>query len=261
MTKTVLLTIENHIATITLNRPQQMNSYNDALSADLQAVVQEVARNNDVRAVLLCGAGDLFMAGGDLKYFHDNLDTISESVHQLLHQLTCTIHSLQSLQKPVLACVHGSVAGVGLSLMLAADLVIAAESTRFTTAYSKVGLSPDGGASYFLPRIVGTKKAMQLFFLSEQFDAKTAQELGLVNWVVPMEQLREQTQKIIEGLAQGPTQAFAGIKALVNQSSNTTLSQQLVSEGANFVRCTATKDFRLGVTAFLQKKPVVFEGK
>jgi 2-(1,2-epoxy-1,2-dihydrophenyl)acetyl-CoA isomerase len=261
MSKTVLLSKENHIATITLNRPQNMNSYNDEMSADLYRVTQQLMLDEDVRAVLLCGAGELFMAGGDLKYFHDNLSTLSKAVHPILQQLSYSINALQNMQKPVLASVHGSVAGVGLSLMLAADLVIAAEGTRFTTAYSKIGLSPDGGASYFLPRIVGTKKSMQLFMMSEQFDAKSAQELGLINWVVPKDELQKETQRIIDQLAKGPTQALAGIKSLVNQASTNNLTQQLTSEAASFVKCTTTNDFQSGVTAFVNKKPIVFEGK
>ncbi len=260
MTNTVLLTIENNIATIAFNRPEQMNTYNDVMSKELLDVVKQVKLDTQVRAVVLRGMGNVFMAGGDLQYFHSNLPTISDCVHTLLHQLTVTIHDLQTMNKPVLAVTHGAVAGVGLSLMLAADLAITAKGTKFTTAYSKLGLTPDGGASYFLPRVVGMKKAMELFFLAEQFDADKALELGLVNWVVPMEELNSEAEKRLAVLANGPTQAYAGIKSLLMQTMSNRLLQQLESEAASFVNCTTTKDFHTGVKAFVKKSVPEFEG-
>jgi len=261
MSDTVLLSIDNHIATITLNRPQQMNTFNHRMSEELEQITTQVMLNESIRVVVLRGAGRLFMAGGDIAFFHENLDKMPNSVVKIMRQLNATIQALQAMPKPVIASVHGSVAGVGISLMLAADLVIAAQETKFTTAYSNIGLSPDGGASYFLPRHVGTKKAMQLFLLAEIFDAKTAQDLGLINWIVSEIDLGSETDKLAERLANGPTQAYAALKKLVNQAHETTLAQQLENEIVQFVKCTETKDFQTGVQGFINKIPMDFKGQ
>jgi 2-(1,2-epoxy-1,2-dihydrophenyl)acetyl-CoA isomerase len=261
MSDSVLLHIENHIATITLNRPQQMNTYNDQMSAALEQITTQVMLDENVRAVVLCGAGKLFMAGGDIAFFHEHLNSMSNVATKIIRQLNATIRALQTMPKPVIASVHGAVAGVGISLMLAADLIFAATETNFTTAYSNLGLSSDGGATYFLPRHVGTKKAMQLFLLAEKFNAQTAQELGLINWVVSTDILNTETTKLAQKLANGPTQAYAAVKKLVNQSHETTLSQQLEDEAIHFVQCSETKDFQAGVKGFMSKTPVVFEGQ
>jgi 2-(1,2-epoxy-1,2-dihydrophenyl)acetyl-CoA isomerase len=261
MSDSVLLNIDNHIATITLNRPQQMNTYNDHMSETLEKMTTQVMFDENVRAVVLCGAGKLFMAGGDISFFHEHLGGMSTVVDKIICQLNATVRALQTMPKPVIASVHGSVAGVGISLMLAADLVISATDTKFTTAYSKVGLSSDGGATYFLPRHVGTKKAMQLFLLAEQFDAKAAQEMGLINWIVDGTALDLETTKLAQRLANGPTQAYASMKKLVNQSHESTLAQQLEQEAMHFVKCCETQDFQAGVKGFMSKTAVVFEGQ
>jgi len=261
MSKTVQLTIQNSIATITLNRPEAMNSFNREMAEDLEKITEQVRADSAIRAVLLKGAGNLFMAGGDIKAFHERLETMATDVMHDIRLLSASILNLMQMPKPVLACVHGSVAGVGMSFMMAADLVIAAENTRFTMAYGSIGLSPDGGSSYLLPRLVGTKKAMELILLSDLFDAKTAQNYGLINWAVPAENLASETERLLQRLANGPTHAYAQAKHLLNQSWDNSLTAQLDAEGRAFASCCTTADFKTGITAFLNKKKPEFIGK
>ncbi|MCW5589961.1 MAG: enoyl-CoA hydratase/isomerase family protein [Legionellales bacterium] len=261
MTETVTLEINQHIATLTFNRPHVMNAYNDEMAETLACLTTEVRLNPAIRAVCLQGAGKLFMAGGDLTYFQKNLPHIEQTVASLMPQVLTSIENLQRMNKPVIARVHGAVAGIGLSFMLACDLVIAANNTKFTTAYSKIGLSPDGGMSYFLPRLVGEKKAMELFLLGDTFDAATALHYGLINWAVEETSLTEFTQHVLTRLAAGPTQAFAHIKQLVNGNSHYSLSEQLQREATGFATCAKTDDFNQGLKAFLTKQTPQFEGK
>src|SRR5262249_9950534 len=152
----------------------------------------------------------------------------------------------------VLACVHGSVAGVGMSFMMAADLVISAENTKFTMAYSGIGASPDGGATFFLPRLVGVKKAMEWILFSDIFDAHTAKAHGLINWVVPASNLIEETDRLLQRLVKGPIQSYTYIKRLINETWQHNLETQLENECQAFATCSATDDFKNGVIAFLK---------
>lgn len=260
ITKTISLEIKDRIANIIFNRPETMNAFNDVMAEELEKITHQVQIDRTIRAVLLKGAGSLFMAGGDIHYFKENLTRMEEVVMIIVRRLNATIQNLMTMPKPVLACVHGSVAGVGVSLMMACDLVIAAENTKFTMGYSGIGASADGGATFNLPRHVGVKKAMEIALFSDVFDAKTAQALGLLNWVVPDNQLAEQTEKILNRLVHGPTQAYAQIKKLINQSSENDLAKHLELEGKSFAKCAVTEDFKEGVTVFLQKKKPQFKG-
>lgn len=260
MQDTVLLEVTNNVAIITFNRPQAMNSFNEVMGEELEVITNRVRADKKIRAVMLRGGGALFMAGGDIRYFSENLSKMSDVVMHIVRRLNASIHTLMYMPKPVLGCVHGSVAGVGVSLMMACDLVIAADNTKFTTAYAGLGVPADGGATYNLPRHVGVKKTMELLMLAEVFDAKTALELRLVNWLVPAENLAVDADKILQRLAKGPTTAYAQIKKLVNQSFENSLSTQLELEGKSFEKCAETQDFKNGVNAFLQKKQPEFLG-
>ena len=261
MTSAVLLSITDNIATITFNRPEAMNSFNKAKADELVAVTTEVRNNTAIRAVILNGNGNLFMAGGDLQLFYTMLDTMPKGVDTMVDLLHTSITNLMLMPKPVIASVHGSVAGAGVSLMLACDLVIAADTTKFTLAYSGIGISPDGGATYNLPRLVGSKKAMQWLFLPDVFNADTAISNNLINWVVPANDLVAETMQIAKRLSHGPTKSYAHIKRLVNTTWEHSLTQQLAEEGKAFADCTTTKDFKAGVTSFLHKKQPTFQGE
>lgn len=260
MYSTLLMTVNNNIAELMLNRPEHMNAVNDVMAAELAKVTTEIKERTDIKLVVLKGAGKLFMAGGDLKYFLQQEAALARNAKKILDDINNTIMQLQTMNKLVLASVHGSVAGFGLSLMLATDLVIAADNTKFTTAYSKIGLSPDGGATYFLPKLLGTKKALELLILGDVFDAKQVHAMGLINWICESEQLAAKTQQLINHLAAGPLLAYANTKALIN-TTQVDLGTQLQHEANAFIACAKSKDFKIGIEAFLQKKAANFCGE
>lgn len=258
--ETLLFSLERNIATITFNRPQASNSFNKTMADELEHLTTQVSLDKSIRAVCLTGANDLFMPGGDIKFFHNELDKMPLGVMKIVRTLNASILNLMFMPKPVVACVFGSVAGAGMSLMMACDLVIAEEQTKFTMAYSGIGITPDGGASFNLPRLVGPKKAMQWLLLSDVFNAQTALESGLINWVVSKDKLQTETDKLLQRLANGPTQTYASIKKLVNESMHNSLQTQLENEGKAFEMCSASQDFRSGVKSFLSKSRPEFQG-
>lgn len=261
MYETLQYTTTESIARIAFSRPQHMNTFNDVMARELVDVTEKIKSDSNIRAVLLHGSGHLFMAGGDISFFLNQLDRMPDCVMDIVNQLKTSVMNLMYMQKPVLASVHGSVAGVGMSLMMACDVVLAAQETKFNLAYSGIGISPDGGASYHLPRIVGVKKAMELLMFSDVFDTQTALSLGLINWVTPQSSLILETEKILHRLSQGPTQSYAQIKKLVHQSWETPLESHLLHEGEGFAHCSTTQDFKTGIQAFLKKQKPEFLGK
>jgi 2-(1,2-epoxy-1,2-dihydrophenyl)acetyl-CoA isomerase len=254
----VLYEVCDKVATITLNRPESLNSVNPAMIDALLEKSSQAASDPQVRAVIVRGAGEHFMAGGDLKWFREQLalppETCRERFAALIEGVHASVLNFRRMDKPVIASVHGAVAGFGLSLMLAADLVLASENTYFTLAYSNIALSPDGGATWSLPRQVGLKQAMEIALLGERFDAAQARELGLVNRLVAPGQLAGETQKLANRLAGGPAAALAKTKALINQSFDNSLETQLLAEQGFFADCAAHPDFSEGLTAFLEKR-------
>lgn len=261
MSETLLFSVHDHIATIAFNRPFAMNSFDETMGQELEKITQTVREDSKIRAVLLKGEGSLFMAGGDIQFFQKNLNTLPQHVLKIIDTLNNSIKNLTQMPKPVLASVHGSVAGVGMSFMLACDLVIASIDTKFTMAYSGIGISPDGGASYHLPRVVGQKKAMELILLSEIFNAQTALQYGLVNWVVNINELEENTNALLKRLVKGPTFSFAKTKMLMNETWNYSLDEQLQREAIAFKDCCETKDFKMGVESFMRKEKPLFQGE
>ena len=260
MSESVLYSVTEAVATITLNRPQVMNALDRDMIVRLRSVCEQIERDAAVRVVVVRGAGPAFLAGGDVSVFHANLSRMPQVVRENAAELHHAVLALRRAPKPVLASVHGAVAGAGMSLMAAADLAIAAEGTRFTLAYSKIGASPDGGATYFLPRLVGYRKALELMLLADTFDAQAALKLGLVNWVTSVESLSTETDNIARRLAQGATFAFGETKRLVNQSYDQALAAQLSAEIEAFARCAGTRDLAEGVTAFVEKRKPQFKG-
>ena len=266
MTEPVLLEVSEGIATVTLNRPEALNALSDDMIGALVDVMAQVETDAAVRCVVLRGAGDHFMAGGDIKGFHGRLGETTpaqrgDHFRAKIHSLHPAIVSMRRMPKPVIASLRGAAAGFGLSLALAADLAIAAEDAYFTLAYCLIGTSPDGGSSYHLPRLVGLRKAMEIALLGERFNAEAAHALGLVNWVVPGAELEAETAKLAGRLASGPGHALGETKALLNASFDNALPAQLALEAESFARCAATQDFVEGVTAFIEKRPAAFQGK
>jgi 2-(1,2-epoxy-1,2-dihydrophenyl)acetyl-CoA isomerase len=261
MSAVILLSVERGVATISLNRPQVLNAMDGEMMQKLRPIAESVQNDPAVRAVVVRGEGPAFMAGGDVSVFYSHLQELPELIVHWGREMHFAFLALRRMGKPVLASVHGAVAGAGFSLMCAADLAIAAADTKFTLAYASIGASPDGGSTHFLPRLLGYRKAMELALLPERFDAETARSLGLVNWVVAGDKLAEETAKIAQRLASGPTKAYAEAKRLMNQSLATSIETQMEEELFAFSRCARTADLKEGVTAFVEKRKPVFTGK
>ena len=252
------------VATLTLNRPDALNTLDFALIDALVAAAADVAADDALRVVVLRGAGRHFMAGGDLRTFATDLakppGERNADFRRRIGRLHSAIEQFHRMPHPVVCQVHGAVAGFGLSLMNACDLVIAADSAYFASAYRNVALTPDGGGSWSLPRIVGTRRAMEILLLGERFDAQRALELGLVNRVVRAADLEGAVAAVVDSLATGPVMAIRNAKRLLRESPGRTLSEQLDAEAASFGACAGTDDFAEGLTAFLEKRPARFGG-
>ena len=254
----IRLDIEDACAILTFDRPQALNAIDGAAARAFQETVEHIADSPGIRALMLRGAGRAFMAGGDLTAMRTDPATIGPALIDPLH---AGLQALTRLPIPVLACAQGAVAGAGLSILLAADLAIAADDCRFTLAYARIGASPDGGASWHLPHIVGLRKAMELALLSDTLDARQALALSIVNRIVPAATLQDEARALLQRLADGPTHALGRTKALLRASQTHSLDEQLAAERAAFLAGTGTADFREGLDAFLEKRPPRFTGR
>lgn len=263
---TLVVETADAICRITLNRPKSLNAINPDMARALKQVAAEIKADEAVRVVVIQGAGDHFMAGGDVKgfkaLFDENPDEAAIRAHfdEMLTIVHDFIADFRHMPKPVLGSVRGAVAGAGFSLMLACDIVLAADDSFYTLAYCNLGTSPDAGSTFALPRTVGLKKAFEMALLGDRFDAAEALRCGLINRVVPAAELRAETGKLAKRLAEGPVRAYAETKALLNGSLTRTLEEQLKAETAAFANCTVTGDFKEGVTAFVEKRPPRFTG-
>lgn len=249
------------VATVTLNRPQVLNALDLGMAQAFRTAMLDLEQDTAIRCVVIRGAGRGFMAGGDVAGFHRDLDHIETVAGELIEVFHEAVKAVARMPKPVIASLHGPVAGAGLSLALNTDLAIAADNTVFTLAYAAIGVSPDGGSTFHLPRIVGMRRAMEIALLADRFDAAKALDLGLVNRVVPDADLAGETERLAARLAAGPTRAYAATKTLVRGSFETDLVTQLDAERTAFVASTATSDFASGVVAFTSKKKPEFRGE
>jgi 2-(1,2-epoxy-1,2-dihydrophenyl)acetyl-CoA isomerase len=261
MSNTILFSQTGAIGTMTFNRPEVFNAMSSELIAVFSTMTSEIVRSTTLRALIVKGAGKAFLAGGDVGVFYKERNTVADTVKPLGDRLHEGIINLRNMPFPVIAEVQGACAGAGVSVMMACDFAIASTAAQFKTAYTQIGLSPDGGSTYFLPRLVGMRKATELIMLSETIKAEEALALGLVNRVVAPEALSNEVQQLAERLAQGATQAYARAKRLINQSWQTPIQQHLDDEIAYFADCARTDDFKEGVTAFVEKRKPVFRGE
>jgi 2-(1,2-epoxy-1,2-dihydrophenyl)acetyl-CoA isomerase len=250
-----------HVATLTLNRPDAYNALNLPLGRELFAASLELDEDPDVRCVVLTGSGRAFCAGGDVKDFVDNLGRIGAHIKELTTYLHGAISRFCRSDKPVIVAVNGVAAGGGFSLALSGDLVLAAESAKFTMAYSRIAASPDGSSSYFLPRLIGLRRAMELYFTNRVLTAREAAEWGMITRAVPDAELKGTVDALARELAQGPTRAFGTAKRLLHQSTWESLETQMELEAQGIAACGHTEDFRAGVTAFVEKRTPTFRGR
>lgn len=253
MDKTVRLEREEDVATISFDRKEAMNAYNDVMSVELLEAMKSVAADNECRFVVLKGVGDLFMAGGDIQFFHDHLAEMPKGVGEIIERLTETITLMQKMDKLVIADVRGACAGVGLSFMLACDFSFVANDCKFNTAYNAIGLSPDGGFTHLLRQHLGVKKAFELTLLHPVFDAYQALQLGLVTEICEREALDCHIDSAINQLRQRSVEAQSNTKRLLYQASEHSLGEQMGLEKDSFIELCQSPAFKAAVTAFMAK--------
>jgi 2-(1,2-epoxy-1,2-dihydrophenyl)acetyl-CoA isomerase len=245
------------IVHLCFNRPHALNAVDVPMAGALLEALRALIDDTSVRAVVLRGAGKGFMAGGDLATLRS--DPV-QGAADLLGPLNEALELMAKINAPVIAQVHGVAAGAGLSLMLQADFVIAAQGTRFNLAYINLGTSCDVGASWALPRLVGMRKALEIALLGDTLTCADAERLGLINRAVSPDQIDAEVSLLADRLASGPTLAYGAMKRLMRTSFNNDLPAQLALEAAAFARCAGTRDFKIGIESFYGKYPAQFTG-
>lgn len=254
----ILLSIENGIATITLNRPDKLNSFNREMALLLQNILDDCAADASIRCIVLTGAGKGFCAGQDLA---EVVDPNGPGMQRILSEhYNPIIERIRNLQKPVVAAVNGVAAGAGANLAFACDVVVSISSASFIQAFSKIGLIPDSGGTYTLPRLIGFQRASALMMLGDKIGADEALKMGMLYKVFDESVFVDETNKMATTLAQMPTKALAFIKEALNASSTNNIKQQLALEDQLQQKAAATNDFKEGVEAFLAKRPPVYNG-
>ena len=254
----ILFEIKNSVAFITLNRPEKYNSFNREMAIELQERLDECEKNISIRCVYLTGSGKAFSAGQDLA---EVVDPAGPGMERILSEhYNPILKAIRKLNKPVLAVVNGVAAGAGANIALCCDVVIAAESASFIQAFSKIGLIPDSGGTYFLPRLIGFQKASAIMMLGEKISAKDAEQLGMIYKSFPDEILFVEAEKLAQTLAVMPTKALSYTKSALNLSLEQTLEQQLKTEDVLQQKAAATNDFAEGIAAFLAKRKPDFKG-
>jgi len=259
----VLVERDGGLVTLTLNRPDAYNAIDGPMMQALLEALVDCDEDSSVRAVMLTGSGKAFCAGGNLKAMQAE-DKAGRSVGAFLKRLTVPVHgciaTMARMEKPVIGAVNGAAGGAGFSFALACDLVLAAESAVFTMAYTRAGLAPDGGSSFFLPRIVGPKRAYDLMVNNAVLSSAQARDLGIVNEVYPDASFATDARTYAERLASGPSRAFGAAKRLVALSLDSSVETQMEHERRAIAGCAGTDDFREGVAAFIAKRAPKFRG-
>lgn len=258
---TIIFEVDGGVATVTMNRPDAANGMNRALMKELAEVSIRCDEDRSIRAVVLTGAGRFFSAGGDVKSFATAGDDAGALVKELTMYLHAAIARFSRMDAPVVAAVNGMAAGAGFSLAAACDLAVAAESAVFVSAYTAVALSPDGSSTFFVPRLVGTRRAAELMLTNRRLTAAEALDWGLINEVVPDGEVLVRAGEVAAALATGPTVAFGTVKRLLQASASSSLETQMELEARAIADMTRTRDGREGVTAFVEKRPPGFAGE
>ena len=248
------------VGRIRLNRPESLNAMDIEVAGGFLDAVTALTKDDDMRVIVLEAEGRSFMAGGDLGYFNQ-ADDRGEAARELIEIVHHAILLLANSSQITVAAVHGAAAGGGMSLALNFDLVVAADNTVFNTAYGRIGTTPDCGGSWVLPRLVGPRKAMEIALLCENIDADEALRLGMINRVVPLDQLQIEVEALARRLARGAPIAQRNVKRLTNSADGNTLEQHLSAEVDSFAECASTNDFGGAIAAFFEKKSYRFEGR
>jgi 2-(1,2-epoxy-1,2-dihydrophenyl)acetyl-CoA isomerase len=270
-TNDLLASVEDGVAVITMNRPERRNALSGGMLAGLGKVLAECELDGDVACVVITGAGGAFCAGGDVKGMAEGSSNVSTSragdgidarIHSQRVSQRATAGKLYKMPKPTLAVLPGAAAGAGLSIALACDLRLASENAVMTTAFAKVGFSGDYGGTYFLSQLVGSAKAREMYYLSDRIDMKEALRLGLVNWVVPADQLEAKAREIAGSLAKGPRVAYRYMKENINRAvTGADVDDCLDLEATHHVHTGGTEDHREAAKAFVEKREPVFHGR
>jgi 2-(1,2-epoxy-1,2-dihydrophenyl)acetyl-CoA isomerase len=259
--ETIALEVAQGVGTITLNRPDAYNALSLALGRELFHAVIAVDEDPAVRCVVVTGAGKAFCGGGDVKEFAQSLPRIGALIKELTTYVHGVVSRLVRTPKPVITAVNGVAAGGGLALALSGDLVVAAESARFTMAYSRIAASPDGSSTYWLPRLVGIRRAMELFYTNRVLTAREAVEWGIATRALPDAEFADGVRRLAGELAEGPTAALGRGKRLFHLSTTESLETQMEHESQAIAQSGHTQDFAEGVRAFGEKRAPVFRGR
>ena len=252
--------LKNSVLTLTLNRPDKLNSFIEPMAEELQEALEDVKINRDARCVLITGNGKAFSAGQDLPEVVDKGDDyeLGDTVRKSYNPI---IKGIRHLEKPVVCAVNGTAAGAGANIALACDITLASEEAVFVQSFSKIGLIPDSGGTFLLPRLVGLQRANAMYLLDEKIPASKAEEIGLIYKSVPADNLMEEANKISQKLASMPTKGFGLYKRAINRSLSNNLDEHLELEADLQTKAGFTHDYQEGVQAFLEKRKPEFEGK
>ncbi len=260
MTKTVILEKEDTLRIITLNRPESANTLNLELSKDLYDAVLSCYNDKSVKALLITAKGKIFCGGGDLKFLLSKKELVEETLLQMTNYLHGAISLMAKINAPIVVAVNGTAGGGGLSLAISGDYVISASSAKYTLAYTKAGLSPDASSTYYLPRLIGMRKAKELMLTNRVLDATEALEIGMIDKIVEDEKLYEEARKQIDKFVNGATGAYGDVKKLLNSSYSNSLESQMALEGICISKNAKSKDGQEGMLAFAEKRSPIFKG-